>query len=155
MFEYHTPETAPEASLALLEQSKKGYGFYPGLHRVMAESPATYAAYLETYRLFTTQTSFNYLEQQVVMMTVNVINECHYCTAGHSMMLTMAKTPQDIIDALREGRALADPKLEALRLFTKQLVEKRGHIGDPALSTFLAAGYTKGQALEVLVDDNG
>ncbi|MHC0052363.1 carboxymuconolactone decarboxylase family protein [Actibacterium sp. D379-3] len=151
MFDYHTPETAPEASVPLLEQSKKVYGFHPMLHRVMAEAPIIYEAYQETYRLFTEQSEFSSLEQQVVMMTVNVINECHYCTAAHSMMLTMAKTPQETIDALRDGRALADPALEALRVYTKNLVEKRGHIGDGALKAFLDAGYSKKQALEVLV----
>ncbi len=56
MFEYHTPETAPQGSLDLLERSKKDYGFYPKLHQVMAEAPSVYEAYLETFRLFTQAT---------------------------------------------------------------------------------------------------
>ena len=86
----------------------------------------------------------------VVMMTSNVINQCHYCTAGHTMLMKLSKMPQDVIDALREDRPLADAKLEALRQFSAQLLEKRGRIGDDALKEFLSAGYSKAQALEVL-----
>lgn len=150
MFEYHTPETAPADSAPLLEGAKKSYGFYPGLHRIMADAPATYKAYLENYRLFTEESSLSPVEQQVVMMSANVINQCHYCTAGHTMLMTLSKMPQDIIDALREGKPLADPKLEALRTFATLLLENRGHVGDSALKEFLNAGYSKAQALEVL-----
>ena len=150
MFDYHTPETAPEGSVALLATSKKNYGFHPMLHRVLAEAPITYEAYLETFRLFTEESSLTPVEQQVVMMTMNVINECHYCTAGHTMLMKLSKMPEDVIDALRHGKPLANAKLEALRQFTLQLIENRGHIGDAALEQFLAAGYSKAQALEVL-----
>lgn len=151
MFEYHTPETAPKDSLPLLEASLKGYGFHPNLHRIMAEAPIAYDAYLKTFALFTEKSSLTPAEQQIVMMTVNVINECHYCTAGHSMLMKMLKIDDAVIDAMRTGAALSDAKLQALRGFTKALVEKRGHVGDAALQDFLNAGYTKQQALEVLV----
>lgn len=151
MFEYHTPETAPEDSLPLLEASKKAYGFHPMLHRVMAEAPANYGAYLESFRLFTEETTLTPVEQQVVMMTANTLNDCHYCTAAHSMLMKMAKMPDDLIEALRNSATLDDPKLEALRVYSKGLVENRGHVGDEALKAFLAAGYTKRQALEVIV----
>lgn len=151
MFDYHTPQTAPADSLPLLEASQKAYGFHPMLHRVMAEAPINYKAYLDTFALFTEKSTFSPTEQQVVMMTVNVINACHYCTAGHTMLMTMLKVDEDVIAALRTGASLTDSKLEALRVFTKGLVEKRGHVGDDALDAFIAAGYTKQQALEVVV----
>ncbi|KAJ56996.1 carboxymuconolactone decarboxylase [Actibacterium mucosum KCTC 23349] len=151
MYTYHTPDTAPQASLSLLEASQKAYGFHPMLHRVMAEAPINYQAYLDTFGLFTEKGTLTPTEQQVVMMTVNVINECHYCTAGHTMLMKMLKVDEDVIEALREGAPLADAKLEALRVYTKGLVEQRGHIGDDALQAFLDAGYTKAQSLEVIV----
>lgn len=67
------------------------------------------------------------------------------------MIMTMLKAPQDIITALREGKPLADAKLEALRVFARKLLEQHGHVGDQALNAFLAAGYTKAQVLDVLV----
>ena len=42
--------TAPEKSIPLIEKSRKTFGRLPGLHSVLAASPATYEAYqqLET-----------------------------------------------------------------------------------------------------------
>ena len=134
-----------------MEMSEKAYGFVPTLHQVLAEAPAAYHGYLETFRIFTEDTTLSPIEQQVVMMTSNYENRCHYCTAGHSMLMQMMKAPDDLIEALREGRTLPDAKLQALRVFTRDLLDSRGHVGDAALERFLAAGYNRRQALEVLV----
>jgi alkylhydroperoxidase family enzyme len=150
VFTYHTKETAPAESLPLMEQSFKTYGFVPKLHQVMAEAPITYEAYLNTYNLFHDASNLSPLERQVVMMTSNYENRCHYCTAGHSLVMKWEKMPEDFIEALREGRPLADKKLEALRAFSRLLIEKRGRIGDEELQKFFDAGYTRQQALEVL-----
>jgi alkylhydroperoxidase family enzyme len=151
MFVYHTQESAPEASKALITKSIQAYGFLPKLHAVMAEAPIAYEAYLQNFDAFTQKSSLSPLEQQVVMMTANFDNRCHYCTAGHSMLMTMYKMPAEIIAALREGTVIHDSKLQALRDFTHALLEQRGHIGDEALNRFLTMGFSKAQALEVLV----
>lgn len=150
MFTSHDVETAPAQSRPEIEKSIAAFGFFPNLHRILAEAPATYEAYNTTFRLFRTATTLSPLEQQVVMMTANYENRCHYCTAGHSLLMTLEKAPPDVVQALRDGLPLADPRLEALRLFTHALIERRGHVGDNALEAFLAAGFTKRQALEVL-----
>lgn len=150
MFDYHTKDTAPAEAADLIDWSVRDYGFHPKLHQIMAGAPATYRAYLETFRIFAEETSLTPLEQQVVMMTSNYENRCHYCTAGHSMLMQMAGMPDDVIEALREGRPIADPKLEALHVFTRDLIETRGHVGDDRLRLFLDAGYNQSQALEVL-----
>lgn len=149
MFAYHTKETAPAESAPLIEQSVAMFGFLPKLHQIMAEAPATYEAYMTAFSLFQ-KTTLSPLEQQIVMMTANYENRCHYCTAGHSMLMRMSKMPEDVIAALREGTPIGDKKLEALRAFTRRLIETRGHVGDAAVKNFLAAGYSKRQALEVL-----
>ncbi len=151
MFTYHTKETAPEESKPLMDQSIQFFGFLPNLSKIMAEAPITYEVFNTAYRLFTGKSAFSPVEQQVIMMTANFENRCHYCTAAHSWVMTsFQKIPEDIISALREGRPLADTRLEALHVFTSELIEKRGHIGDVELQKFLDAGYTKRQALEVL-----
>jgi alkylhydroperoxidase family enzyme len=84
------------------------------------------------------------------MMTANFENRCHYCTAGHSMLMKLSGMPEEVIEGLREGRPLADDRLEALRTYARELIERRGHVGDDALRAFLNAGFTRRQALEVL-----
>jgi alkylhydroperoxidase family enzyme len=150
MFTTYTKENAPQESAELVQRSLKAYGFLPNLHGVMAEAPATYKAYLDTFEIFAS-TSLSALEQQVVMQTSNYENNCHYCMPGHSMLMKLSDMPADVIEALREGTPIADAKLEALRTYARQLLDQRGHIGDAQLQVFLDAGYTKRQALEVLV----
>lgn len=151
MFVYHTKATAPEASQALIAQSEKTFGFFPKLHQIMAEAPPLYQAYTTTFGLFLAETTLSPLEQQIVIMTANYENRCHYCTAGHSLLMTLQKMPADIITALRDGKPLTDPRLESLRQFTRQLLLQRGHVGDTALAEFFAAGFSQRQALEILV----
>jgi alkylhydroperoxidase family enzyme len=149
MFTTYTKDNAPQESAELVQRSLKAYGFLPNLHGVMAEAPATYKAYLDTFETFA-GSSLSALEQQVVMQTSNYENNCHYCMPGHSMLMKLAGMPADVIEALREGTPIADPKLEALRTYSRQLLDQRGHIGDAQLQVFLNAGFTKRQALEVL-----
>lgn len=41
------------------------------------------------------------------------------------------------------------PRLEALRVYTRKLLETRGKVGDSDLKAFFAAGFTRRQAMEV------
>lgn len=150
MFTYHSPETAPEKSKTILENDQKTYGMIPNLSRVQAEAPVTLEAYKWLYGKFTTETSFTPLEQQIVMMTSNYENNCHYCVPAHTWIMKSGNMPEDVIESLREGTPIQDKKLQALRIFTKELWDNRGHVGEDKLIKFLDAGYTKQQALEIL-----
>ena len=150
LFRYHTPETAPDAGESFAK-SQAIYKFIPTLHQVMAEAPATYEAYLWLMDQFQAKTSLTPLEQQIVFMTANYENRCHYCTAGHSFLMKVMKMPDLYIEALREGRPLPDAKHQALRSFAQELIVHRGHVGDERLQALLDAGYSRKQALEVLV----
>ncbi len=149
-YTYHTKETAPEAAQAGIEKSLKGFGFLPNLHAVMAEAPAMLDAYHSLWDLFGAS-SLTPLEQQVVLMTANFENNCHYCVPGHTYIMKSQNMPDGVIQALRDGTPIADAKLEALRTFARELIENQGHVGDERLQVFLDAGYTKQQSLEVIV----
>ena len=70
--------------------------------------------------------------------------------ALHSWGMEMTKVPKEIIDALRNGEQIKDEKLEILRNFTLQIIQKRGHINDKELVNFLNAGYTKQNVIEII-----
>tara|TARA_R110001583_G_scaffold165275_1_gene317765 strand:- start:5243 stop:5824 length:582 start_codon:yes stop_codon:yes gene_type:complete len=150
VFQYHTKTTAPAASQPLIAQTEKEFGALLNLHALFAEAPVTYQTYMTAFDQFLKQSSFSPLEAQVVFMTANFHNRCHYCMAGHTMMMKMGKMPDDVIEDLREGRPLKDPKLRALQRFSRQLLEARGHVGDVRLQAFFDAGYDRKAALEVL-----
>lgn len=150
IFIYHTPESASEESKALMGEAEKTWGMVPNLLKVFAGAPATHEAYVSIFSIFMNKTTLTPLEQQVVFMTANFENDCHYCVPGHTIMMKMAKMPDDVIEALREGTEIADSKLQALHDYTKALIDNRGHIGDEKLNAFFNAGYDQQQALEVL-----
>jgi uncharacterized peroxidase-related enzyme len=146
----HTPESAPEAAKETLAGARKAFGFLPNLLGAMAAAPGL----VKSYRTVTANLesgSLTPIEQQVVALTVSYSNKCSYCMAAHSGLAKMAGIPDSELEALRSGRELEHPKLEALRLFTWRMVEKRGHVSDAEIKAFLAAGFDPAQVLEVIV----
>jgi len=150
MFPIHNEATAPEASKPLLEQAQKNLGIIPNLERVMAEAPALLEGYVQLWELFDT-TSLSPIERQVVYQTANFENECEYCVPWHTKLSQMAHMPLGDIEALRQGAKLTDPKLEALRQFTRSLILNRGKIVEAELKAFFAVDYCAQQALEVIL----
>ncbi len=148
-FSVHTSESAPEQSRAQLQQVAKSFGMIPNLAGVLAEAPAALEAYFTLGRIFD-ETSFSPAERQVVLLSVSAENGCEYCVAAHTAIAAMQKVPGDVVQAIREGNAIADPKLEALRRLTTAVVAKRGRPGKDDLERFHAAGYGNRQLLEVI-----
>lgn len=149
-YEVHTINSAPSASKPLLEKANAAFGMVPNFHAVLAEAPAALEGYMKLHELVT-QTSLSSTEQHVVWMTINAENECHYCTPAHAMLATMDNLDKETISAIRNKQPVSNSKLEALRLFTSLIVQKRGLVDKQELSDFYAAGYTKQNALEVIL----
>lgn len=151
-FKLHTAESAPAGSFAILDAAQKGLGFIPNLYAHLAESPAALNAYKQLGTLLE-QSGLSPQEQQVVLIAVSAENRCEYCVAAHSFLArNMIKVPAEVIAALRDGRPLSDPKLNALYQFTKAVVRERGWIAQSReLIDFFAAGYTPQHALDVVL----
>ncbi len=148
-FPIHSLDTAPDASKPILAATQKKIGFVPNLFRVMAEAPAAIEAYATLMDLFE-RTSFTAAEKQTVILTISYLNKCEYCMAAHSTAAVMQKVPAEVIESLRNGTPLEDPRLEALARLTREIVETRGWPSAVAKSAFTAAGYTAAQYLEVV-----
>ncbi|OED00902.1 carboxymuconolactone decarboxylase family protein [Rhizobium sp. YK2] len=149
-FTSYTIETAPEGARATLEKTKKAFGFVPNLQAHMAESPELLAGYSALWDLFS-KTSLTPHEQQVVYLTSNFENECHYCMAGHTTLAKMQKMDPAVIQALREGTPLPDARLDALHRFTGTVVRNRGWVPQDELDAFLSAGFTQQNVMEVIL----
>ena len=146
----HTPETAPAAAKPVLEAVKKKMGFIPNLMATMAESPVLVESYLTLMGLFD-QTNLSETERQIILMTNNRLNGCTYCMAAHTAVSKLSGVDDHVIDALRAGSSITDPKLEALRQFAEIIHQTHGHPSEQQVDDFLAAGYTKETILEVIV----
>lgn len=149
-FQSYTLDSAPEASRSGLEDTKRAFGFLPNLQSFMAESPELLAGYGALWDLMA-KSSLTPHEQQVVYMTSNFENNCHYCMAGHSALGKMIKMDPAVIAALRAGTPLPDAKLEALHRFTTIVVRERGFVLDADVDAFIAAGYTRRNVFEVIL----
>ena len=149
-FIIHTQQTAPASSAPLLEKAQAAYGMVPGLFGVLAEAPKALEAYQTLGKLFS-ETSLTTTEQHVVWLTINYENDCGYCVPAHTGLAKLDGVADDVIEALREGQALADTKLQALNTFTVQVVRSRGWVTDDDVQAFLDAGYTQRHILEVVL----
>ncbi|GGC33219.1 carboxymuconolactone decarboxylase family protein [Asaia siamensis] len=149
-FKLHDIENAPKASADILNGVQQAWGFIPNLHRVLAESPAALEAYAALWGI-AEKTSFSPVERNIAYLSIIYENECTYCMAGHTNLSRMAKVDDASIGAIREGKALADPKLEALRKFAALVTRSRGVLSEADVDAFKAAGYTNQSVLDVLV----
>lgn len=148
--EIHTTESAPTGSRETLQEVHSAYGFVPNLMAVMAGSPAAIKGYKTLSGIFDA-TSFNPTERQIVLLTTSFENGCDYCMAAHTAIASMQKVDAKIIESLRKGTPILDDKLEALRLFTVEVVREKGWPSDSTTKRFLSAGYAPAAILEVVL----
>ncbi|TVU72670.1 MULTISPECIES: carboxymuconolactone decarboxylase family protein [Cobetia] len=149
-FTLYTADNAPQDSKPLLDNSVKEFGMIPGLHAVMAEAPGLLEGYQVLHQLFL-DSSFDDEETTVVWQTINVEHNCHYCVPAHTGIAKAMKVDDAITEALRNETPLPTERLEALRTFTLAVVRERGFVEDATVQTFLDAGYTKRNVLEVIL----
>jgi len=151
-FPIHTIDTAPTDSQPALQAIEERYGFIPNLAAVFAESPGAFNALLGALKAYDDESlTLTPVERQVVLLSVSVENRCDYCTAAHSMLAHSLGLSREDIDALQQGRAIGDSKLEALQRFTKALVVNRGVVDESAIASFLDSGFSKAQVFEVIL----
>ena len=149
-FKIHTVESAPEDSKKILQSALDNNKFIPNLYATMAEAPSLLEGYTTLAHIFD-KSSFSETERQIILMTNNRLNGCLYCMAAHTAISKKGGVPEDVIEALRAGTPIADPKLEALRQFSIVMNETRGWPDYDDLDAFFGAGYTQQNMLEIVL----
>lgn len=149
-FTQHTAATAPSMAAPVLAKIEERYGFIPNLAAYVAESPTVLGGILNLMEAFD-KASLSAQEQQIVLLTVSALNGCDYCKTVHTAQGLMAKLDPPTIRAAIALEPLRDRKLNALRDFTRMVVEERGWVGQEQVKAFLDAGYTKAQVFEVVM----
>ena len=149
-FTIHDTESAPAEIKDQLESYKKRFGNIPNLFGVLAEAPIAVEAYDILGNLLM-KSSFTPTERHVVWFTINAYHDCHYCMAAHTFLAKKEKVSEAVIDTARAISSYDDPKLEALRVFTLNVVEHRGRVSAKDFEAFIAAGFTKQNVFEILV----
>ncbi|HEY9371655.1 MAG TPA: carboxymuconolactone decarboxylase family protein [Streptomyces sp.] len=105
---------------------------------LLKESPHTLDGFLKLSEIFES-TTLDPHSRETVILTVAARNQCHLCVAMHEGKL----------DAL--GPAPDPERLAAVRAFTHQVIAATGAVSDEELAAFQAHGYTRQNALEVVL----
>lgn len=135
----------------VLNESKAKLGFTPNMYLGMAGNTSLIDSYLYAYDSFRAHSNFTSVEQEVIFLSVSYFNNCEYCTAAHSFIADkMSGVPTDITNAIRSGEELPDEKLNALSVFTKLMVEKRGWVEQQEVDSFFEAGYNESHLLGII-----
>ncbi|WP_280415539.1 carboxymuconolactone decarboxylase family protein [Nocardia carnea] len=150
MFAPHTLETAPEGSHATMAAMAAGGGAVPDAVARLAASPELLTGFLDMTERFD-RCTLDPIAREVVIMTVAVHNDCHICIAMHTRKLRTLGAPAELAAALRAQRALDDKRLEAVRVFTREVIATAGAVDTRALDAFSAHGFTERNALEVVL----
>ncbi len=147
-----TLEKADDNQKPQLEKAFKEMGMIPNMYTNMVNSPGLMETYAIGYDRFRKNSGFSPAEQEVVFVTISVLNGCEYCTAAHSFIADkMSKVPTEVTDAIRNGEEIADTKLRALSEFTKVMFESRGSPSRQEAQAFLEAGFQEKQILEIIL----
>jgi AhpD family alkylhydroperoxidase len=149
-FPDHTVESAPPESRRSMESTARRLGYLPAAVARLASSPPLLDGFLRLSGLFES-TTLDPLAREVVIFTIATRNGCHVCVAMHTAKLGPLGANEDLVDALRAGRPLADPRLDAVRVFTLDVLVTAGAVGPAAMDAFLAHGFTARNALEVVM----
>jgi AhpD family alkylhydroperoxidase len=150
MSTFHVParDAVSPANQAHFDQLKKGLGMVPNLYATLAHSETALGNYLAFQGA---QSSISGKASEVVNLVVSQVNGCEYCLAAHTVISGMVGFTATQIIEIRRGRASFDAKLDALARLVRNIVTERGH-ADPALvDAFLAAGWTQGNLVDVIL----
>ncbi len=144
-----TIASAPEGSKSALEQLKKAFGVVPNIAGAIANSPKLINSLVGLFGQVHSP-GLTEAENQIVLLTDAVTNSSTYAVAFHTALALQQGISSEETTAIRERRLPADKRFAALSALAKALIEKRGHLTEPEVDSFNAAGFTKEQVLEVI-----
>ncbi len=144
------PSTASGETKELLDAVQSKIGMVPNVLRTLASSPVALKSYLAVSEALSGGT-FDPKTREAIALTVAGANDCSYCASAHTALSKSLNVDTDEITARLLGRS-GDPALNALLVFARKIVDKRGFIDDADLNTVRAAGHSESAIVEVVAN---
>jgi len=141
-------EQLSEKSQGVLNNVKKSIGVIPNLYATIGYSGDTLANYL-TFDAQAGASSFNKKELEVIKLAVSEVNDCSYCLAAHTLMGKGAGLSEEETVQARTAE-LADERLNILATIAREISERRGHISNATLESFLNAGFDQAALIDLV-----
>src|ERR1700729_3103159 len=148
-FPVHTIDSAPERSLPALQQLQAAFGVIPNIAGAMATSPVLINSLVGLFQNVHGG-SFTEAQVQIILLPDAVTNACTWAVAFHTALALKEGIDPADVKAIREGRMPRDSKLAALSALARTMIEKRGRLDDEEVNRFIATGFGKDHALEVI-----
>jgi uncharacterized peroxidase-related enzyme len=133
---------------AILEATRAKFGAVPPAAAKLARVPELMHAFEAGLEAFA-RTSLTQVERELVTLVMARDIGCTVCTRIHTHIV--AKLGQPELGGQVADREMTDPKHTALAHFVEAMIATRGDVDDASWAEFLAAGYTREQALEVVI----
>ncbi|QES07624.1 carboxymuconolactone decarboxylase [Streptomyces venezuelae] len=105
---------------------------------LLKESPETLDGFLKLSQIFES-TTLDPHSRETLILTVAERNQCHLCVDMHEAKMAAL------------GPAPDPERLDAVRRFTLRVLASSGAVGAADLADFEKAGYTRRNALEVVL----
>lgn len=141
-------KSAPAEAKPALDAMVGVFGFVPNLGYALGAEPPVLSAYLSWLQALGT-TSLDPVAQQVAMAAASRANASDYGVAVHATLAGRLGASSELVQALRAGSALADPKLEAVRRFATAIATKRTQVSDSDVKALTAAGFDRRAAVAI------
>ena len=148
-FPVHTIDTAPGRSKPAMQQLQSAFDMIPNIAGVMATPPVLINSLVGLFGNVHGG-SFTEAQVQIVLLTDAVTNASTWAVAFHTALALKEGIDPADVQAIREGRLPKDSKLAALSALSRTMIEKRGRLDDQDVDRFIAAGFGKDHALEVI-----
>jgi AhpD family alkylhydroperoxidase len=144
-----TIDTAPEKSKPALQALQGAFGMIPNVAGTMATSPVLIDNLVALFGKVHGG-SFTEVQIQTLLLTNAVTNSCSWAVAFHTGLALKAGLDQADVQAIRERRIPKESTSAALSTLARTLIEKRGRVDDHDVDAFMAAGFRKEHALEII-----
>jgi AhpD family alkylhydroperoxidase len=144
-----TIDTAPEKSKPALQALQGAFGMIPNVAGTMATSPVLIDSLVALFGKVHGG-SFTEAQIQILLLTNAVTNGCSWAVAFHTALALKEGLDQTDVQAIRERRVPKNATSAALSTFARTLIEKRGRVDDHDVDAFVATGFSKAHALEVI-----
>ena len=145
-----TMETTTGVAHQALKNTMKNFGMIPNMYAGMANNPALIDSYTHSYQSFRKHSQLTAEEQEIVFITLSVLNNCHYCKAAHSTVAKLINLPEKVLANLKSDQPLDNPKWQGLRKLTQQIHSSRGNVSPAMLEAFLDLGYEHVHVMAVI-----
>lgn len=142
------PSTATGTNKKYFDLFNSALGLIPNMARAMAQSPAVLEGYVSLSGALSKGSLGRKLGEELAL-TLAGTNRCDYCASAHTALGKLAGLSEEQTVAALKGNSEQTKDAAALR-FANAVVEKRGRIDDADFKAVTDAGFTPGEAGEIV-----